>query len=158
MIGESEDPPTFILKNGRLLAYFNHTSVAQVRVVPPTDSISRRPNLFQLQLGDANSEDQKGEWFYAGNMLWYSPDRLPPPLRVGERGSPGQKIISKEGKLQPLPQANDGVWLACETRTMAKGRLGRVLYVDFDGYNTVKRPLPDGCEMFTLHSWGDMEM
>ncbi|KAG8891720.1 hypothetical protein FRB99_003403 [Tulasnella sp. 403] len=151
MVATTPNPPTFFLKSGQLFAYVNQTTVMYVNVVDPkTDkTLVVREGMFNVQLG-AKKEGLAGEFYYVGDSLHLSKTSLPPP-----HPAPGQKALFQFGKLVAVSETNDGLWWACEERRGHDGTMGRALYVDFLGYNFQKRPTPDGCHGFTLHSWGE---
>jgi len=157
--GPVANTPTFFIKNRRLFAYVNATTVLHVNVVDPSAKKPSpypmpplREGLMNVVLAPTSEGSEDGEWFFNGERLQYAKQPLGMPLREGSDIK--QKVIWKNQKLVPVTETNDGLWWACEARRNYNYELGRVLYVDFDGYNFRKREAPAECEAFTLHSWG----
>lgn len=154
-----QNPPTFFIKNRRLFAYVNATTVMHVNVVDPAANKPSpypqpptRPGLMSIVLAPTSEGAEEGEWFFNGERLQYSKQLLGTPMRNSNGAK--QKVIWKNQKHIPVSETNDGLWWACEARRNFRNELGRILYVDFEGYNWQAREPPHGCDAFTLHSWG----
>ncbi|KAG9051427.1 hypothetical protein FS837_006603 [Tulasnella sp. UAMH 9824] len=157
MIGNMVDPPTFFIKNGRLMAYVNQTSILYVNVIDPALTPAPlgkspvRPGLFAVEFAE-KQESMPGEFFWVQDVLNFSRGRLPPPLKKNQQAQPGEKMVWKDGKLIPVGENNGGLWWACNTMQGANGAWGRSLYVNFANHNVRNRRNPDGCQAITLRS------
>ncbi|KAG8926878.1 hypothetical protein FRC01_008279 [Tulasnella sp. 417] len=157
MVGNMVDPPNFFIKNGRLMAYVNQTSILYVNVIDPADTPSPsgkspvRSGLFAVEFAE-KQEGMAGEFFWVQDVLNFSRKRLPPPLKKNQQAQPGEKRVWKDGKLIEVGENNGGLWWACGTRHGANGHWGRSLYVNFANHNVRNRRNPDGCQAMTLRA------
>lgn len=157
MIANIVEPPTFFIKNGRLMAYVNQTSILYVNVIDPADTPAPsgrspvRPGLFAVEFAE-KQEGMAGEFFWVQDVLNFSRKRLPPPLKKNQQVQPGEKMVWKDGKLIQVGENNGGLWWACGTRHGENGAWGRSLYVNFANHNVRNRRNPDNCQAVTLRS------
>ncbi|KAG9016774.1 hypothetical protein FRB90_002194 [Tulasnella sp. 427] len=157
MIGHIVQPPTFFIKNGRLMAYVNQTSILYVNVIDPAETKSSlgkspvRSGLFAVEFAE-KQEGVAGEFFWVSDVLNFSRNRLPPPLKKGQQPMSGEKTAWKDGKLILVGENNGGLWWACDTRHGINRAWGRSLYVNFANHNVRNRRNPDGCQAVTLRS------
>ncbi|KIO31036.1 hypothetical protein M407DRAFT_221503 [Tulasnella calospora MUT 4182] len=157
MVGNMAYPPTFFIKNGRLMAYVNQTSILYINVIDPADTPAPlgkspvRPGLFAVEFAE-KQEGMAGEFFWVQDVLNFSRGRLPPPLKKNQQAQPGEKSVWKDGKLIQVGENNGGLWWACGTNRGANGAWGRSLYVNFANHNVRNRRNPDGCQAVTLRS------
>ncbi|KAG8852375.1 hypothetical protein FRB96_008721 [Tulasnella sp. 330] len=168
MVTSTPNPPAFFINSGRLYVYINDTAVMAVNVhEPKTESLpastgsaqqpltkdTARAGLYNLMIEEKRGGIE-GEWYYVGSSLHFAKTRLPPPLKKGSSVELGSKRIWRNDRWTLLPENNDGVYWQCELRPSVDNIWGRMLYLDFYGYDYEKRPAPEHCAVTTLRSWG----